>query len=74
LIAVLLVLTAVAQAPIAGGVMGLTSLGELRLLRDRRPDLYTKAQAILALAETRPSASVGPWIEARFGASDVELL
>src|SRR3569833_1769820 len=66
LLALLLLLRPIAHAGVVGAV--------LESLRDRRPDHYAKVRAILKVAETRPAISASQWIEARAGASDVELL
>ena len=70
----LLLLLVASGGVVAAGVVDLTNARELELLRDRRPDHYAKVRAILALAETRPSLDAGRWIEARVGASDVQVL
>ena len=72
LTALSLMVSAVAHAAMTGGVMDLSTPAALQVLRDQRPDHYAKARAILALAESRPGAD--RWIEARFGASDVQML
>ena len=76
LIALLFFLGAVGQvAAIGNETVDLSDPRALESLRDRRPDHYAKVQAILAIAEARPDdVRIGPWIEARFQASDVELL
>jgi hypothetical protein len=74
LMALLLLLSPMAHAGMVGGVIDLTDPGALESLRDRRPDHYAKVRAILKVAETRPAVGASQWIEARAGASDVELL
>ena len=74
LIALLFVLIPAAHAAVVGAVIDLTNPAELESLRDRRPEHYAKVRAILAAAETRPAVEAGRWIEARVGASEVELL
>ena len=74
LIALLFVVSPMAHAGMVGVVIDLTNPGALESLRDHRPGHYAKVRAILAVAETRPAITAGHWIEARLGASDVELL
>lgn len=74
LIALLFFATAAAQAAVVTNVVDLDAPGALQALRDARPAHYAKVQAILAMAVERPRAGVEKFIEARFDASDVEML
>jgi hypothetical protein len=74
LIAFLFLLTTAGQAARLDPTIDLSSPGTLESLRAERPEHYAKARAILTIAETRVTPDVGRWIEARFDASDVELL
>jgi hypothetical protein len=62
-----------AQAATFAGPVDLTAPGVLESLRGQRPDHYAKARAILALAKSRPGATTGRLIEARFDAADVQM-
>ena len=73
LIALLLFVSAAAQAAFNSAV-DLTAPGALQSLQERRPDHYAKAKVILALAKARPHFKLGPWIETRLDASDVEMI
>jgi hypothetical protein len=74
LIALLFFLSTGGQAAAFNPTVDLNSPGVLESLRAERPEHYAKARAILTIAETRPTPDVGRWLEARFEASDVELL
>lgn len=74
LCSVLVLASSVAQAAALGGVVDLNGPGELQALRERRPEHYARVEAVLALARAAPPARAGSLIEARLGASDVELL
>ena len=74
LLVLLLLCSGFVQAAIVTRTVDLNSPGALESLRDQRPTHYTKARAILAIAKARPASDLGRWIEARFDASDVELL
>lgn len=75
LIALMFLLSVAGQAATFKETVDLSSPEALESLRDRRPEHYAKVQAILAIAKKRPDdPSIGPWIEARFHATDVELL
>ncbi len=75
LIALMFFLSAAGQAAALNETVDLSSPGALEALRDRRPEHYARVQAILAIAERRPDdLGIGPWIEAQFHATDVELL
>ena len=73
-IALLVLLVSIAPSAVAAGTVDLTLPGALESLRNQRPEHYRKVSAILALAESHPLSSTARWIEARVGASDVELM
>ena len=73
-IALFLLASPIAQAAMAAGVIDLDTPGALEALRAQRPAHYAKVEAILALAQARPAPTTPSLMEARFGASDVELL
>ena len=65
--------SAIAQAAGPAESIDLNAPGELRSLQARRPDHYAKVQAILELVQARPRFDLGPWIETRFDASNVDF-
>lgn len=66
--------SALPDRPRVSITVDLNDPGALESLRTDRPDHYARARAILAIVEARPAPDVARLIEARFDASDVELL
>jgi len=73
MLATLLCFSAVAQATGLAEPVDLNAPGALGSLQQRRPDHYAKVQAILGLVQRKPQLDLGPWIEARFDASNVDF-
>lgn len=74
LMALLLAATVQAQAAPPRETVDLDSPGALEALRVERPEHYAKTKEILALAQTSRGPKLGQLIEARYEASDVEML
>jgi len=73
ILATLFCLSAVAQAAGPAEPVDLNAPGALGALQHRRPDHHAKVQAILGLVQAKPQLDLGPWIETRFDASNVDF-
>lgn len=55
----------------AGPAIDLDAPGAMQWLRERNPAHYERVQAILVLAEARPTAQFRDWMRAHFDATEV---